>query len=114
MRSRNGYYALADTASAAEREAQKLTDAIRSPLESTDLEFEVQADGVEVSGARQMKVKISLDAGQLRFERQGARWTGQRHGRLWAQFSAEGVYRSAGEISDDQLEADAVMRISNC
>jgi VWFA-related protein len=89
VHSRNGYYALADTASATERDARRLADAIRSPLEATDLGFDVQADGVGVSGARQLKVKISMDASQLRFEQQGTRWT-DNITETWAQFSAEG------------------------
>ena len=75
VRARKGYFAVAETASAAQMEAQKLADAVRSPLESTDLGFDVQADGVEASGARQLKVRITLDAGQLRFQQQGVRWT---------------------------------------
>lgn len=89
VRSRNGYYAVADTTSATDRDAQKLADAIRSPLESTDLEFDVHADGVEVSGARQLKLKISVDASQLHFEQIGARWTDNITETL-AQFSAVG------------------------
>ncbi len=89
VRARKGYYAVADTASATERGARKFADAIRSPLESTDLGFDVQAEGVEVSGARQLKAKISLDASQLKFEEQGARWT-DNITETWAQFSAEG------------------------
>jgi VWFA-related protein len=89
VRARNGYYAVADTATATERDAQKLADAIRSPVESTDLGFDVQADGIEISGARQLKVKISLDASQLHFEQQGMRWTDNVTA-TWAQFSAVG------------------------
>jgi VWFA-related protein len=96
VRSRPGYFAVADSASAPEREAKKLDDAIRSPLESTDLAIEVEADGVEVSGARQLKVKVTLDAGQLRFQQQGDKWT-DTIGRVWAEFDAEG--RQVGTLS---------------
>jgi VWFA-related protein len=75
VRSRKGYYALADTASAAQKDAEKLSDAIKNPLEVTDLGFDVQADGIFVSGAQQLKVKVTLDANQLRFQQQGDRWT---------------------------------------
>ncbi len=96
VRARKGYYALVDTTSATEHDAQKLADAIRSPLESTDLGFDVQADGFNVGGVRQLKVKITLDANQLRFRQQD----GQRADGLsetWAEFNAEG--KQVGEIS---------------
>jgi len=89
VRSRKGYYALADTTSAAQKDAERLTDAIKSPLESTDLGFDVQADGVIVDGARQLKVKVTLDANQLRFQQKSGRWIDNitEH---WAQFNYEG------------------------
>jgi hypothetical protein len=96
VRARKGYYAVADTASATERDSQKLADAIKSPLESTDLGFDVQADGFDVAGVRQLKVKITLDANQLRFHQQGDRWT-DSISELWAEFDAEG--KQVGEIS---------------
>jgi len=89
IRARKGYFAVADSVSATERDAQKLADAIKSPLESTDLGFDVQADGFDVAGVRQLKVKISLDANQLRFQQQGARWT-DNITEYWAQFDSEG------------------------
>jgi VWFA-related protein len=89
VRSRKGYYAIADTASAAQRDAEKLGDAIKSPLESTELALDVQADGVVVDGARQLKVKITLDANQLRFQQQGDRWI-DNISEHWAQFNYEG------------------------
>jgi VWFA-related protein len=89
VRSRSGYYAVADSPSASERDAQKMADAIRSPLESTDLAFDVQVDAVEVSVARQLKAKITLDANQLRFQQQGDRRT-DNLAEVWAEFDAEG------------------------
>jgi VWFA-related protein len=96
IRSRRGYFAVADTASPAEKNEEKMADAIRSPLESTDLTFDVQADAVEVSGARQLKVKITLDARQLRFQQQSDRWTGTID-KVWAEFNSEG--RQVGTIT---------------
>jgi hypothetical protein len=89
VRARKGYFATTDTASAQEKDAQKLADAIRSPLESTDLGFDVQADGVELAGVRQLKVKITLDTNQLRFQQQGGRWI-DNITEYWAQFNSEG------------------------
>jgi VWFA-related protein len=89
VRSRKGYYAIADTASGAQKVVKKLVDAIKSPVESTDFGFDVQAEGAEVSGARQLKVKITLDAGQLRFQQQDVRWT-DNISEVWVEFDAEG------------------------
>jgi VWFA-related protein len=96
VRARRGYFAVADTASAAEHDAQKLADAIRSPLESTDLGIDVQAHAIDVSGVRQLKVKITLDANQLRFQQQGDKRTDSLS-ETWAEFNAEG--KQVGEIS---------------
>lgn len=96
VRARKGYFAVADTASASEKDLEKIADAIKSPLESTDLGFDVQADGFDVAGVRQLKVTITLDANQLRFQQQD----GQRTDSLsetWAEFNAEG--KQVGEIS---------------
>jgi VWFA-related protein len=96
VHSRKGYYAVADTASVPEIAVEKLTDAMKSPLESTDLGFDVQADGVFVSGARQLKVKVTLDANQLRFQQQGEQWT-DTLSETWAEFNSFG--QQVGEIS---------------
>jgi VWFA-related protein len=89
VRSRSGYYAVADSSSASERDAQRMADAIRSPIESTDLAFDVRADATEVSSARQLKVKITLDSNQLRFQQQGDRRTDNLE-EVWAELNAEG------------------------
>jgi hypothetical protein len=89
VHARKGYFAVAETKSAAALNAEKLADALRSPLESTDLGFDVQVDGVDASGARQLKVKITLDAGQLRFQQQGVRWT-DNITEAWVEVDAEG------------------------
>jgi VWFA-related protein len=89
VRSRSGYYAVADSSSASERNAQRMADAIRGPLESTDLAFDVRVDAVEASGARQLKVRITLDANQLRFQQQGDRRTDNLE-EVWAELDAEG------------------------
>jgi VWFA-related protein len=96
VHSRKGYYAVADTASVPEIATEKLSDAMKSPLESTDLGFDVQADGVMVSDARQLKVKITLDANQLRFQQQGEQWT-DTLSETWAEFNSFG--QQVGEIS---------------
>jgi VWFA-related protein len=96
VRARKGYYAIADTTSPAEMDARKLADAIKSPLESTDLGFDIQADGFDVAGVRQLKVKITLDANQLRFQQQGERRTDSL-AETWVELNAQG--QQVGEIS---------------
>jgi hypothetical protein len=89
VHNRKGYYAVADSTTGAQKEAEKMAEAIRSPLESTDLSFDVQADAVDVPGARQLKAKVSIDAGQMRFQQQGARWKDDIT-EVWAEFDSEG------------------------
>ena len=96
VRARKGYFAVTDTTTAQQRDAQKLIDAVRSPLESTDLGFDVQADGFDVAGVRQLKVKISLDANQLRFRQENG-WRSDSLTETWAEFNAEG--QQVGQIS---------------
>jgi VWFA-related protein len=89
VRARKGYYAVTDTAAAPEKDAERLAEAIRSPVESTDLGFDVEAEAVEAAGARQVKLKISLDANQLHLQQQGDRWT-DNVTEYWVQFDSEG------------------------
>lgn len=96
IRARKGYYAVADTTTAQERNAQKLIDAVRSPLETTDLGFDVQADGFDVGGVRQLKVKVSLDANQLRFQQENSRSTDSLS-ETWVEFNSEG--QQVGQIT---------------
>jgi VWFA-related protein len=96
VHARRGYYAVVDTASAPQKDAERLAEAIQSPVESTDLPFDVQADAIDTSGARQLKVKITIDANQLRFQQQSDRWT-DNLSEVWAEFNAEG--KQVGEIS---------------
>jgi VWFA-related protein len=113
VHARKGYFAVGETATAIQMDAQKLADAVRSPLESTDLGFDVQADGVDVSGARQLKVKITLDAGQLRFQQQGVRWT-DNITEAWLEVDAQG--RQVGHnlktinLNTAQQEHDRLLR----
>jgi VWFA-related protein len=96
VHARRGYYAVVDTASAPQKDAERLAEAIQSPVESTDLVIDVQAGAADNSGARQLKVKITLDANQLRFQQEGERWT-DNLSEVWAEFDAEG--KQVGEIS---------------
>lgn len=96
VRARKGYYAIADTTTAQQRDAQKLIDAVRSPLETTDLGFDVQADGFDIGGIRQLKAKISVDANQLRFQQQNGR-SSDSLTETWAEFNSQG--QQVGQIT---------------
>jgi len=89
VHARRGYYAVMDTAAAPEKDAERLAEAIRSPVESTDLGFDVEAEAIEVAGARQVKLKITLDANQLHLQQQGDRWTDNLT-ENWVQFDSDG------------------------
>ncbi len=89
VRSRQGYYAVADTASAPEKDMERMADALHSPIEATDLVFDIQADAVDVPGARQLNVEVTLNPAQLRFEQQGDRWT-DSVSELWVEFDGQG------------------------
>jgi VWFA-related protein len=89
VHARNGYYAIADTASASQLAARRLADAVSSPLDTTDISFDVQADAIDSSGARQLKLKITFDPNQFHFQQQSDRWT-DNIVEVWAEFDAEG------------------------
>ncbi len=89
VHARRGYFAVIDAPGAPKNDAERVADALQIPAESTDLAFDVKVEAVEVSGARQLKLKISLDANQLRFRLQDGRWT-DNITEYSAQFNSEG------------------------
>jgi VWFA-related protein len=89
VHSRKGYFAVINAASAPKNDAERVAQALQIPVESTDLAFDVQAEAVAVSGARQLKLKISPDPNQLRFRLQSGRWT-DNITEYSAQFNSEG------------------------
>jgi VWFA-related protein len=89
VHARRGYFAVIDNASAPKNDAERVADALQIPAESTDLAFDVQVEAVEVSGARQLKLKITLDPNQLRFRLQDGRWI-DNITEYSAQFNSEG------------------------
>jgi VWFA-related protein len=75
VRSRKGYYATPDSAQPTTSVVRRVADAVQSPLESTDLGFDVTVDAFNGPGGHQLKVNILVDASQVHFTRQGDRWT---------------------------------------
>jgi VWFA-related protein len=71
---RLGYFALPDNAMTDEDKARLMTDAEWSPLESTDLALEVQANPIMASGSRELQVQVRIPSDQLHFEQADGHW----------------------------------------
>jgi VWFA-related protein len=74
MRYRNGYFASPAGAVDSNRQKEMLADAVKSPLESTGLGLNVEADPVDVPGARQLKARIHVSPSDLHFEEKDGKW----------------------------------------
>ncbi len=75
LRYRSGYFATPEGAPDPNRRQQLLAEAVSSPLESTGLGLDVEADPVDVPGARQLKTLIHVSASDLHFEEKDGGWT---------------------------------------
>lgn len=71
---RLGYFAFPDSAMTDDEKARLMTDAEWSPLESTDLALEVQANPIMASGVRELQVQVRIASDQLHFEQSDSRW----------------------------------------
>src|SRR6202050_332833 len=89
IRYRRGYFALPDATPDPNRQRQQLADAVLSPLESTALGIHLQADPVDVAGARQLKTHILVDNKQMLFAQQNGRWVDHLE-MVWVQLGADG------------------------
>ncbi|HXN65201.1 MAG TPA: hypothetical protein VN862_07695, partial [Candidatus Acidoferrales bacterium] len=87
LRYRRGYFAAASAPDAGS-DAQQLAAEIASPLENTTIGLTVQAEPVEVPGARQLKVHLRIEANHLRFEQANGGWEGSLQ-LIWTQFAAD-------------------------
>jgi VWFA-related protein len=74
VHARLGYYASTETGSAPQLTARRLADVVRSPLDASDLTFDIRAESVGVAGERQLKLEITFDPTQLHFQQQSERW----------------------------------------
>ncbi|HEY4839003.1 MAG TPA: hypothetical protein VIH72_10360, partial [Candidatus Acidoferrales bacterium] len=86
---RVGYYAVTETGTAPQLTARRLADVIRSPLDASDLTFDIQAESVGAAGERQLKLEITFDPTQLHFQQQSDRWT-DNITKVWAEFGPDG------------------------
>lgn len=74
LRYRSGYVA-SDSSTAKESSLkQAIDDAVANSLEETEITMSVQADAVDVPGARQLAVSVRVAPGQLRFQKNAERW----------------------------------------
>jgi VWFA-related protein len=89
MRYRNGYFASPAGAPDSNRQQQLLADAVTSPLESTGLGLDVEADPVDLPGARQLKTRIHVSASDLHFEEKDGRWMDSLEV-IWVELDKEG------------------------
>jgi VWFA-related protein len=88
---RRGYYAIPETAPTEKEKERLMTDAIWSPLEATELGLDVEVEPVDnPSGARQLRAKIIVSPGQLRFTHDGDHWTDQLD-IVWVIANSKGV-----------------------
>ena len=71
---RLGYFALADSTMTDEEKARLMTDAEWSPLESTDLALEVQANPIIAAGGHELQVQVRIASDQLHFEQSDNHW----------------------------------------
>jgi VWFA-related protein len=75
LRFRRGYFAIPESTPTPQEKMQMMAAAIWSPLEATELGLDVEVEPIDVVGARQVKTKIHVSPGQMRFAREGDKWT---------------------------------------
>lgn len=74
VHARVGYYASTETGSAPQLTARRLADVVRSPLDASEITFDIQAESVGTADERQLKLEITFDPTQLHFQQQSDRW----------------------------------------
>ncbi|MFZ0821599.1 MAG: VWA domain-containing protein [Candidatus Acidiferrales bacterium] len=89
LRYRNGYFASPAGDVDPNRRQQLLSDAATSPLESTAIGVDVQAEAVDLPGARQIKAQVHVDPGGLVFEEKDGNWKDDVEV-IWVELNKEG------------------------
>lgn len=74
LRYRSGYVASDFAAAKQTSLKQAIDDAVANSLEQTEITMSVQADAIDVPGARQLAVNVRVAPGQLRFQKNAERW----------------------------------------
>jgi VWFA-related protein len=113
LRYRTGYYAIPDSNDGNGMRDQRISDAIRSPIQLMDLGLEVRADLAPSSDGREVTVQVRIDPAQMHFEKSGERWTDSIDV-VWAGISADGrvLDKDADRIAlhPEQNEYDEIQR----
>ena len=107
VRARRGYFATPDMAASAKSKEEIMVEAAKNPIESAALGMDVQADPVDVAGARQIKTEIKIDPAQMQIAKAGDRWMDSVDVK-WVQVAADGrVLASTSQTFDLNIpEAD--------
>jgi VWFA-related protein len=75
LRYRKGYFATAEGSKTADEQKQILSTALASPIQLLDLGLELQIDGTDTPGARQIRARIHILPGQMQFQPAGDRFS---------------------------------------
>jgi len=72
---RRGYFAIPEATPTPQQKMQLMAAAVWSPLEATELGLDLEVEPIDVPGARQLKTKIRVNSGQMRFTHESDKWT---------------------------------------
>jgi len=72
---RRGYFAFPETPMTDAQRQSTMLQAIHSTLESTDLGLDVDANPVDVPGARQIIARVTVNPARMKFNQDGDHWT---------------------------------------
>jgi VWFA-related protein len=89
LRFRRGYFAIPESAVTESERGLMMSDAIHTTLESTDLGLDIQANPVDVPGARQLKAVVRVAPGRMNFKEDGERYTDNLE-LVWLELDANG------------------------
>jgi VWFA-related protein len=89
VRARRGYFATPDAVIAAKSKEEIMVEAAKNPIESGALGMDVQADPINVLGARQIKTQIKIDPAQMQLAKIEDHWTDSIDVK-WVQIAADG------------------------
>ncbi len=95
LRYRRGYFAIQEASNDPTKTKALMADAVWSPLEATELGLDIQAEPVDVPGARQLKTAVRISSGQLQFVKSGDMWKDDLE-LVWVELGANG--KSLGTI----------------
>lgn len=89
LRYRKGYFATEEGSKTVDEQKQILSTALSSPIQLLDLGLELQIDGTDTPGARQIRAHIRILPGQMQFQPAGDRFADSVEV-AWSELSADG------------------------